>query len=74
MQAVHDRFENFQDDDRTLHHNAGVLLKAAQEYYHAMREEFRHQVREHLEKFQQEIEEILEAYAKNNGTLRQSAQ
>jgi radical SAM superfamily enzyme YgiQ (UPF0313 family) len=73
MHAVHDRFEHFQDDHTTLQHNAGVILKAAQEYYHAMREEFRHQVREPLEKFQQEIEQILKAYAASKDTLPQGA-
>ena len=71
MHAVHDRFEHFQDDHTTLQHNAGVLLKAAQEYYHATREEFRHQMHEPLEKFQQEIEQILETYAASKGTLPQ---
>jgi hypothetical protein len=63
MQTIHHRFAHFQDEQRTLQHNAEVLLKAAQEYYDGLRKEFRHQVREPLEKFQQEIERILATYA-----------
>ena len=62
MHALHGRIDHFQDDYRTLQHNAEVMLKAAQEYCELIREEFRHQVAEPLERFQQEIEAILESY------------
>ena len=62
MHALHGRFDHFQDDYRTLQHNAEVMLKAAQEYCGLIRKEFRHQVAEPLERFQQEIEAILESY------------
>ena len=62
MHALHGQFDHFQDDYRTLQHNAEVMLKAAQEYCGLIREEFRHQVAEPLERFQQEIEAILESY------------
>jgi hypothetical protein len=71
MQSVHDRLEHHHDERRALQHNAGVLLKAAQEYYHALRKEFRHQVREPLEKFQWEIERILATYAGETRALPQ---
>ena len=67
MHALHGRFDHFQDDYRALQHNAEVLLKAAHEYCELIREEFRHQIAEPLECFQQEIEAILEAYTKQNG-------
>ena len=63
MQAIHGRFKHFQDDHQTLQHNASVLLKAAQEYCDAIREEFRHQIQEPLAGFQREIERLLESYA-----------
>ncbi|MSS70437.1 MAG: DUF4070 domain-containing protein [Candidatus Latescibacteria bacterium] len=69
MQSVHDRLEHHHDERRTLQHNAGVLLKAAQEYYHALRKDFRHQVREPLEKFQREIERILATYASDSRAM-----
>lgn len=65
MQALQDRFAHYQDERRTLHHNAEVLLKAAQEHYHLLREEFRHQVQDQLEKFQSEIERILATYGQS---------
>lgn len=67
MQTLHGRFGHFQDDYHTLQHNAEVILKAAQEYRGLIREEFRHQIAGPLDRFQQEIEAILEAYAKQNG-------
>ena len=67
MQALHGRFDHFQDDYRTLQHNAEVMLKAADEYGEMIREEFRHQVAEPLEGFKKEIETILEAYARQHG-------
>jgi radical SAM superfamily enzyme YgiQ (UPF0313 family) len=73
MRTIHNRFEQLHDDRTTLHHNAGVLLKAAQDSYSAVREEFRHQVRKPLERFQQEIERLLETYAGDEGTLPQQA-
>ncbi len=66
MQSIHHRFEHFQDDHRTLQHNASVLLRAAQEYCDLIREEFRHQLQGPLEGFQREIESILESYAKRS--------
>ena len=67
MHALHGRFDHFQDDYRTLQHNAEVMLKAAQEYCGLIRKEFRHQVAEPLERFQQEIESILESYPTQRG-------
>ncbi len=63
MRSIHHRFEHFQDDHRTLQHNAGVMLKAAQEYCDLIREEFRHQLHDPLEGFKREIEGILESYS-----------
>ena len=62
MESVHDRFEQFPDPLKTLSHNAEVLQKAAQEYRDTIREEFRFQVQEPLEKFQLEIEALVQAY------------
>ena len=73
MQTLHNRFAHYQDERRTLQHNAEVLLMAAQEHYAALREEFRHQVREHLEDFQREIERILATYEGDAGPLPQPA-
>jgi hypothetical protein len=72
MQAVHDHFENFQDDHRTLQHNAEVLATAAQEYYNAARSEIKHQIKEPLERFYSEIDRLLESYAPDNGTVPQA--
>ena len=63
MRSLYHRFEHFQDDHHTLQHNAGVLLKAAQEYCDMIRDEFRHQLKDPLEGFQREIEGILESYS-----------
>ncbi|MDA0745714.1 MAG: B12-binding domain-containing radical SAM protein [bacterium] len=71
MHAVCDRFEDFQDDRRTLQHNAAVLRKAAQEYYHATRKEFRHQIQEPLERFQHEIERLVETYTPEDTQVAQ---
>jgi radical SAM superfamily enzyme YgiQ (UPF0313 family) len=73
MQAIQDQFAHYQDERRTLQHNAEVLLTAAQEYYATLREEFRHQVHEHLEEFQQEVERILATYAGGMTPLPQGA-
>lgn len=73
MQAIQGRFAHYQDERRTLQHNAEVLLAAAQEYYAALREEFRYQVHEHLEKFQEEVERILVTYAEGMRPLPQGA-
>lgn len=63
MQSIHHRLEHFHDDHRTLQHNASVLLRAAQEYCDLIRDEFRYQLHGPLERFQREIEGILESYA-----------
>jgi radical SAM superfamily enzyme YgiQ (UPF0313 family) len=63
MQSIHHRLEYFHDDHRTLQHNASVLLRAAQEYCDLIREEFRYQLQGPLDRFQREIESILESYA-----------
>ena len=72
MRAIQGRFAHYQDERRTLQHNAEVLLTAAQEHYAALREEFRQQVREHLEDFQREVERILATYG-DAGPLTQPA-
>jgi radical SAM superfamily enzyme YgiQ (UPF0313 family) len=71
MRTIHSRFEHFQDDKSTLQHNAAVLLKAAQDSYSAVREEFRHQVREPLERFQKEIERLVETHTGEETSLPQ---
>lgn len=71
MHAVHDHFEHFQDDHRTLQYNAEVLMRAAQDYYDAARSEIRHQIQEPLEGFYKEIERLLETYAPDDGTVPQ---
>jgi hypothetical protein len=73
MRTIHNRFEHFNDDRSTLQHNSAVLLKAAQDSYAAVREEFRHQVREPLERFQREIERLVETYTGDEGSLPQQA-
>ncbi len=67
MQGLQDRLKHLENDYHTLQQNAEVLLKAAQEYQQHIREEFQYQVAESLERFQAEIEAILEAYAKQHG-------
>jgi radical SAM superfamily enzyme YgiQ (UPF0313 family) len=71
MQAVHDHFEQFQDDHRTLQHNAEVMMRAAQDYYNAARSEIRHQIQEPLERFYAEIERLLETYTPDGGRIPQ---
>ena len=66
MRAVNDRFEDFQDDHRTIQHNAAVLVSAADEYCQSIRKEFQHQISEPLETFQQEVEHLLAAYVAKN--------
>ncbi len=66
MRAVHERFEDFQDDHRTIQHNAAVLVSAADEYCQSIRKEFRYQISEPLETFQQEVEDLLAAYVAKN--------
>ncbi len=72
MRAIHGRFAHYQDEQKTLQHNAEVLLRTAQEQYAALKGEFRQQVHEHLEKFQREIERILATYG-DAGPLPQPA-
>ena len=43
MQRVQGRFEQFQDDHRTLQHNAAVMVQAAQTYHDAAWKAARHQ-------------------------------
>ena len=72
MQTVHDHFEHFQDDHRTLQHNAEVLVCAAQDYYDAARSEIRHQIREPLERFYAEIDRLVENYVPDDGAVPQA--
>ncbi|MFT5370031.1 MAG: radical SAM superfamily enzyme YgiQ (UPF0313 family) [Candidatus Latescibacterota bacterium] len=67
MGELQDRLKDLEDDYHTLQQNADVLLKAAQEYQKHIRAEFQYQVKEPLERFQQEIDAILEAYAQQHG-------
>lgn len=72
MRAVHHRFEHFQDDHRTLQHHAKVLRGAAQEYYQATCEEFQHQIREPLERFQQDTDHLLRTFSSERAALQRS--
>jgi hypothetical protein len=63
MAGIDHRFAHFKDDRVTLQHNVEVLLNTALDSYDALKEEFRHQVREQLETFQMEITGLLVAYA-----------
>ena len=67
MQAFHGGFEHLEHID--LHQAARQLQTIAHEHHSLLREEFRNQVREPLEKFQREIEEILETYARDGRGL-----
>ncbi len=67
MQAVDERFEQFQDDRRTLQYNAAILVQAAQDYYDTARKEIRQQIQEPLERFQRDIEHLLESHAAGDG-------
>lgn len=67
MHELQGRLKLLEDDYHTLQQNADVLLHAAQEYQQHIRAEFQYQVTEPLEKFQQEIETILAAYAQQHG-------
>ncbi len=70
MRAAHRRFEHFQDDHRTLQHHASVLRMAAQECYQATCEEFRHQIQEPLDRFQQDTEHVLQSFATEQTALQ----
>ncbi len=72
MRSVHHRFEHFQDDQRTLQHHAKVLRGAAQEYYQATCEEFRHQIQEPLERFQQDTDHLLRTLSAEQAALQRS--
>ena len=72
MRAVHHRFEHFQDDQRTMQHHATVLRGAAQEYYQATCEEFQHQIREPLERFQQDTDHLLRTFSSERAALQRS--
>ncbi|MCY3767411.1 MAG: B12-binding domain-containing radical SAM protein [Gemmatimonadetes bacterium] len=72
MRAVHHRFEHFQDDHRTMQHHAKVLRGAAQEYYQATCEEFQHQIREPLERFQQDTDHLLRTFSSERAALQRS--
>jgi len=67
MQVFQSGFEHLEHID--LHQAARQLQTIAQEHHSLLREEFRNQVREPLEKFQREIEEILETYARDGRGL-----
>jgi len=69
MQAVHSRLEHYRVDRLSVQHNASVLLAAGEEYCEAIRKEFRQQVQEPLDRFQKEVERILETYAPGDGPL-----
>ena len=62
LHSLQNRFAHVHED-RALQLNADILLRAAQEYCESIREEFQHQIREPLEKFQEEVERILVSYA-----------
>lgn len=72
MRAVHHRFEHFQDDHRTMQHHAKVLRGAAQEYYQATCEEFQHQIREPLERFQKDTDHLLRTFSSERAALQRS--
>ena len=72
MRAVHHRFEHFQDDHRTMQHHAKVLRGAAQEYYQATCEEFQYQIREPLERFQQDTDHLLRTFSSERAALQRS--
>ena len=69
MQRVQGRFEQFQDDHRTLQHNAAVMVQAAQAYHDAAWKAARHQTRELLEDFFGEIERLLAAHLPDDGSI-----
>lgn len=62
-QVVQARVEDYNDHRQALRHNAAVLVSTAQEYADSVRVEVRHQVHEPLERFQQEVNRLLDIYA-----------
>jgi radical SAM superfamily enzyme YgiQ (UPF0313 family) len=70
MRALHGRFDHFQDDYRTLQHNAEVVLKGAVEFSGLIREEFRHQIAGPIERFQKEIDAILKKHEEKEDRLQ----
>jgi len=62
LRALQDSFVHAHEE-RALQANADILLKAAQEYCEVIRDEFQHQVRESLKKFQEEVGRILAFHA-----------
>ena len=60
MRGLQLRFERGAGEVIALRTNADILLKAAQVYCGSVKKEFRHQVAEPLEKFQMEIERIVQ--------------
>lgn len=69
MQRVQSRFEQFQDDHRTLQHNAAVMVQAAQVYHDAAWKAARHQTRESLEDFFGEIERLVATHLPDDGSI-----
>jgi hypothetical protein len=69
MQRVQGRFEQFQDDHRTLQHNAAVMVQAAQAYHDAAWRAARHQTREVLEDFFGEIERLVATHLPDDGSI-----
>ncbi|HAA76490.1 TPA: hypothetical protein DCE37_15355 [Candidatus Latescibacteria bacterium] len=59
MRAIQHHFDQGSGEVRALRANADILLKAANVYCDAVKNEFQHQVSEPLEKFQEEIERIV---------------
>jgi radical SAM superfamily enzyme YgiQ (UPF0313 family) len=62
-QMAHARFEHYNDHGKAFRHNAAVLVNSADEFSTAVRVEVRHQIHEPLERFQKDVNRLLETYA-----------
>lgn len=63
MHRLQGQFVHRHDEKLALKQNADLLVAAAHDYYETVAEEFRHQVKEPMERFHRGIERILSAYA-----------
>jgi radical SAM superfamily enzyme YgiQ (UPF0313 family) len=67
MRQAQAGFRQFQDERRTLRHNAGVMLTAANESYATARDGCRRQLSEPLARFRRQIDHLLERHTGEPG-------
>lgn len=68
MRGLQHQFDRGAGEVRALRANADILLRAAQMYCGSVKKEFRYQVSEPLEKFQEEVERIVQGAVEMRGT------